>query len=59
MPIYEKSTNQLLTEFINENCKQGETITKDEIAGWFSQNYPKIKSNRDMSIPFRHQAGIP
>ena len=26
MSIYEKSTNQLLTEFINENCKSGETI---------------------------------
>ena len=45
MPIYEKSTNQLLTEFINENYKPGETIKKEEIVNWFSQNYPKIKSN--------------
>lgn len=45
MPIYDKSTNQLLTEYINENCKPGETITKEEIVDWFSRNYPKIKSN--------------
>ena len=45
MSIYEKSTNQLLTEYINENCKPGGTINKEEIVGWFSQNYPKIKSN--------------
>ena len=45
MSIYEKSTNQLLTEFINENCKPGETLVKEEIINWFSQNYPKIKSN--------------
>lgn len=45
MPIYEKSTNQLLTEYINENCKPGEKINKEEIVDWFSRNYPKIKSN--------------
>ena len=45
MPIYDKSTNQLLTEYINENCKPGETINKEEIVDWFSRNYPKIKSN--------------
>jgi hypothetical protein len=45
MSIYEKSTNQLLTEFINENCKPGETINREEIINWFSQNYSKIKSN--------------
>jgi hypothetical protein len=45
MPIYEKSTNQLLTEYINENCKPGETINKEEVIDWFSKNYPKIKSN--------------
>jgi hypothetical protein len=45
MSIYEKSTNQLLTEFINENCAPGDTLNKEEIVNWFSQNYPKIKSN--------------
>ena len=45
MSIYEKSTNQLLTEYINENCTAGETINKEEIVEWFSRNYPKIKSN--------------
>jgi hypothetical protein len=45
MSIYKKSTNQLLTEFLNENCQPGETINKEEIVDWFSRNYPKIKSN--------------
>lgn len=45
MSIYSKSTTQLLTEYINENYKMGETINKEEIVEWFSKNYPKIKSN--------------
>jgi len=45
MAIYEKSTNQLLTEYIKEHCTAGETVSKEEIVNWFSKNYPKIKSN--------------
>lgn len=45
MPIYDKSTSQLLTEYINENLDPGGTITKEEIVDWCSRNYPKIKSN--------------
>lgn len=45
MPIYEKSTSQLLTEYIADNCKPGETINREEIVSWFKQNYPKIKPN--------------
>ncbi len=45
MPIYEKSTNQLLTEYIETNLKPGQVMDKDQIVGWFKSNYPKIKSN--------------
>lgn len=45
MPIYDKSTNQLLEEYIKENLKPGQTIDREEIATWFSENYPRIKSN--------------
>jgi endonuclease len=45
MSIYEKSTNQLLTEYVEMNLKKAETIDKEQIISWFSNNYPKIKSN--------------
>lgn len=45
MSIYEKSTNQLLTEYIKDNLKPGQVIDKNQIIGWFKSNYPKIKSN--------------
>ena len=45
MAIYEKSTNQLLTEYIKANLKPGQVMDKDQIVSWFKSNYPKIKSN--------------
>jgi len=45
MPIYDKSTNQLLTEYIDTNIKQGQTIDNTQIIAWFKEHYPKIKSN--------------
>lgn len=45
MAIYEKSTNQLLTEYIKANLNPGQVVDKDQIVGWFKTNYPKIKSN--------------
>jgi endonuclease len=45
MSIYEKSTNQLLTEYIKANLKPGQITDKDKIFTWFKSNYPKIKSN--------------
>ena len=45
MAIYEKSTNQLLTEYIKANLGSGQVIEKDQIVNWFRTNYPKIKSN--------------
>lgn len=45
MPIYEKSTNQLLAEYIEENLSPDQTISKEQIVTWFGENYLKIKSN--------------
>ena len=45
MPIYDKSTNELLTEYLEQNLKPGETIERQQIVRWFRDNYPKIKSN--------------
>lgn len=45
MSIYEKSTNQLLTEYIEANLKPGQLMDKEQIVNWFKSNYPKIKSN--------------
>lgn len=45
MAIYEKSTNQLLTEYIKANLTPGQIMEKDQIMNWFKTNYPKIKSN--------------
>lgn len=45
MSIYEKSTNQLLTEYIKTNLKPGQVMDKDQIVSWFKSNYPKIKPN--------------
>jgi hypothetical protein len=45
MPIYEKSTSQLLTEYLTANYKPGETVDRDKIINWFADNYPKIKRN--------------
>lgn len=45
MSIYEKSTNQLLTEWIEQNLKPGQTVDKSQIVSWFKDHYPKIKSN--------------
>jgi len=45
MAIYEKSTNQLLTEYIKANLLPGQVMDKDQIVNWFKTNYPKIKSN--------------
>jgi hypothetical protein len=45
MAIYEKSTNQLLTEYIKANLTPGQVMDKDQIVNWFKTNYPKIKSN--------------
>ena len=45
MPICEKSTNQILMEYLEQNLKPGQTIEKNQIGAWFRENYPKIKSN--------------
>jgi endonuclease len=43
VPIYDKSTNQLLVEYIHENLGRGQTLEREQIAKWFKDNYPKIR----------------
>jgi endonuclease len=45
MPIYDKSANQLLTEYIQQNLQPEQTIEREQIVKWFKDKYPKIKSN--------------
>lgn len=45
MPIYDKSTNQLLTEYLEANLNPKDIIEKEQISSWFAKNYPRIKSN--------------
>ena len=45
MPIYDKPTKTLMSEWAAANLKQGQRFTKKEAVRWFSMNYPKIKSN--------------
>lgn len=45
MSIYDKSANQLLTEYIKANLLPGQVADKEQIVSWFKTNYPKIKSN--------------
>jgi hypothetical protein len=45
VPIYNKSTNQLLTEYLQQNLKQDQAIERDQIVKWFKEKYPKIKPN--------------
>ncbi len=45
MPIYQKPTKELMKEFAQKNLKKGQLFTRKDAMDWFSQNYPKIKSN--------------
>jgi ribonuclease I len=42
MPIYEKSTSELMRQFVAERPGQ-ESFTADEIREWFQEHWPKIK----------------
>ncbi len=45
MPIYNRSTGQILIDYIHGRLKGKDTIEKAEILDWFAENYPKIKQN--------------
>src|SRR5258708_1386511 len=42
MPIYERPTKALMTDWAKEHLKPGQTFTKFDAARWFVEHYPKI-----------------
>ena len=48
MSIYEKTTRDLMHEFAEQKLKPGQVFSKPDAARWFTDNYPKIKSNTAM-----------
>lgn len=48
MPIYDRTTHELMHEFANDELKKGDIFSKQRAAAWFQQHYPKIKSNTVM-----------
>lgn len=45
MPIYDRSTKDLMHEFANSELKPRQPFTKLDAQKWFAAHYPKIKSN--------------
>ena len=45
MPIYEKSTRELLHELGAQELKSGQVFSRRDAVRWFADHYPDIKSN--------------
>ncbi len=45
MPIYERPTKSLMSDWAKENLSVGQTFKKSAAVQWFAKNYPRIKSN--------------
>ena len=45
MSIYDKPTKILMKEFVKEKLSKGQIFTRNEAVRWFTEHYPKIKSN--------------
>ena len=45
MPIYEKTTKELMHEFAAQKLKPGQVFSRNHAVQWFVNHYPKIKSN--------------
>ena len=45
MPIYEKTTRELMHEFATQELKPGQVFSRKAAIRWFAEHYPKIKSN--------------
>ncbi len=44
MPIYEKSTRELMFEMVDRlGIRKGDVISRDQVVEWFTTNFPKIK----------------
>lgn len=45
MPIYEKSTKELMHEFAAQNLKPGQVFSREDAIRWFADHYPDINRN--------------
>ncbi|MCB1471871.1 MAG: DUF91 domain-containing protein [Rhodobiaceae bacterium] len=45
MPIYEKSTKELMADWAKENLSPGQVFNRADAVRWFKQNYPLIKDS--------------
>lgn len=45
MPIYDKSTKELMRDWASENVLPGQVFDKNQVIQWFKEQYPNIKSN--------------
>lgn len=45
MSIYERPTKSLMTDWASQHLIPGQIFGKADVSGWFSEKYPKIKSN--------------
>jgi endonuclease len=43
LAIYEKTTKELMTDFVKASLKDGQVFDKKLVVAWFAANYPKIK----------------
>jgi hypothetical protein len=43
LPIYDRSTKELMHEFAEERLKPGQVFGKRDAISWFAEKYPKIK----------------
>ncbi len=61
MPIYAKTTKELMHEFAAQVLKPGQVFTRQDAVRWFAEHYPKTKSKtvtmhvEGMSVLFRHR----
>jgi hypothetical protein len=44
MPIYDRSTKELMHDFAKEMLKPGQVFGKQDAIKWFAKKYPKIKA---------------
>lgn len=45
MPIYDRPTKTLMTEWAKQHLSLGDKFGKNQVVKWFAEHYPKIKSN--------------
>ncbi len=43
MSIYARPTKSLMTDWVKEHLKPGQTFTRSDVSRWFSEHYPNIK----------------